>query len=215
MRSPTFTLRSYAVLANLSTSYPPLQGTFRCITHPFATRHQSSKLDHAAVRLACVRHAASVQSEPGSNSSVQSAVFRSITSGRSLSESDLNFRSNLTSVRALHYSLANGPKSVASSIKRPHLSAVCLLKNFAINFVYRVAALSAAEKRDYAELFCRCQQLVEEFLSVNSLPTPSRHPTDHQPPNRPETRTTSTSPPPHTTTVAFVSALCFAARGEL
>ena len=30
---------------------------------------------HAAVRLACVRHAASVQSEPGSNSSVQSLFF--------------------------------------------------------------------------------------------------------------------------------------------
>ena len=69
LRSPAFTLRSYAVLANLSTSYPPQQGTFRCITHPFATRHQDCS--RAAVRLACVRHAASVQSEPGSNSSVQ------------------------------------------------------------------------------------------------------------------------------------------------
>ena len=48
-------------------------GTFRYITHPFATRHQGCP--HAAVRLACVRHAASVQSEPGSNSSVQS-LFR-------------------------------------------------------------------------------------------------------------------------------------------
>ncbi|SPD44546.1 protein of unknown function [Cupriavidus taiwanensis] len=67
---PAFTLRSYAVLANLSTSYPPRQGTFRCITHPFATRRQAEA--RAAVRLACVRHAASVQSEPGSNSSVQS-----------------------------------------------------------------------------------------------------------------------------------------------
>ena len=38
-RSPTFTLRSYAVLANLSVSYPPRQDTFRCITHPCATRH--------------------------------------------------------------------------------------------------------------------------------------------------------------------------------
>jgi hypothetical protein len=49
--------------------YPPRQGTFRCITHPFATRHQGCP--RAAVRLACVKHAASVQSEPGSNSSVQ------------------------------------------------------------------------------------------------------------------------------------------------
>ena len=46
-------------------------GRSRCITHPSATRHQESKLSHAAVRLACVRHAASVQSEPGSNSSLK------------------------------------------------------------------------------------------------------------------------------------------------
>ena len=36
---------------------------------PLAIREQAL---HAAVRLACVKHAASVQSEPGSNSSVQS-----------------------------------------------------------------------------------------------------------------------------------------------
>ena len=70
MRSPAFTRRSYAVLATLSRSYPPSLGTFRCITHPFATRRQDCS--RAAVRLACVRHAASVQSEPGSNSTVQS-----------------------------------------------------------------------------------------------------------------------------------------------
>jgi hypothetical protein len=68
--SPAFTLRSHAVLIRLSPGYPPLLGTFRYITHPFATRHQDCS--RAAVRLACVRHAASVQSEPGSNSSVQS-----------------------------------------------------------------------------------------------------------------------------------------------
>ncbi|AXA73092.1 hypothetical protein BMR85_025725 [Achromobacter sp. KAs 3-5] len=68
MRSPAFPRRAYAVLATLSRSYPPLLGTFRYITHPFATRHQTEV--RAAVRLACVRHPASVQSEPGSNSSV-------------------------------------------------------------------------------------------------------------------------------------------------
>jgi hypothetical protein len=66
--SPPFLRRAYAVLAHLSMRYPPLLGTFRCITHPFATRHQTEV--HAAVRLACVKHAASVQSEPGSNSLV-------------------------------------------------------------------------------------------------------------------------------------------------
>src|SRR5690606_35362256 len=68
--SPPFPRRAYAVLATLSRSYPPLLGTFRCFTHPFATRRQTEV--RAAVRLACVRHPASVQSEPGSNSSVQS-----------------------------------------------------------------------------------------------------------------------------------------------
>ena len=70
LRSPAFIRRSYAVLATLSRSYPPRLGTFRCITHPFATRHQGCP--RAAVRLACVKHSASVQSEPGSNSSVRS-----------------------------------------------------------------------------------------------------------------------------------------------
>ena len=40
LRSPAFIRRSYAVLIRLSPSYPPRLGTFRCITHPFATRHQ-------------------------------------------------------------------------------------------------------------------------------------------------------------------------------
>src|SRR6202008_4071378 len=83
-RSPPFIQRSYAVLIRLSPGYPPLQDTFRCITHPFATRHQGCP--RAAVRLACVRHAASVQSEPGSNSSVQCLLLFSVLlqTGRSL-----------------------------------------------------------------------------------------------------------------------------------
>ena len=40
LRSPAFTLRSHAVLAVLSDSYPPQEDTFRCITHPCATRRQ-------------------------------------------------------------------------------------------------------------------------------------------------------------------------------
>ena len=71
LRSPAFTSRSYAVLAGLSASYPPQLGRFRCIPHPSATRHPWYCYQRAAVRLACVRHAASVQSEPGSNSSVK------------------------------------------------------------------------------------------------------------------------------------------------
>jgi hypothetical protein len=89
-----------------------------------------------------------------------------------------------------------------------------LLKNCAINFVHRVAAFAAAEKRDYAELFRRCQQLAEEIYSLNSLPTTTATSTQSQPP-------TSRKPAPHlllhrfnTPAVACVSALCCAARGE-
>ena len=39
-RSPAFLHRAYAVLIRLSPGYPPLLGTFRYITHPFATRRQ-------------------------------------------------------------------------------------------------------------------------------------------------------------------------------
>ena len=63
-RSPSLVLRHYAVLATVSSSYPPPSGSFPDITHPSATRHPRSKLLCATVRLACVRPAASVQSEP-------------------------------------------------------------------------------------------------------------------------------------------------------
>ena len=63
-RSPSLVLRRYAVLATVSSSYPPPSGSFPDITHQSATRHPRSKLLCATVRLACVRPAASVQSEP-------------------------------------------------------------------------------------------------------------------------------------------------------
>jgi hypothetical protein len=52
----------HAVLATLSSSYSPLLGRFPRSTHPFATVYCYT------VRLACIRHAASVYPEPGSNS---------------------------------------------------------------------------------------------------------------------------------------------------
>ncbi|WP_238500938.1 hypothetical protein, partial [Ralstonia insidiosa] len=90
-----------------------------------------------------------------------------------------------------------------------------MLKNCAINFVHRVAAFAAAEKRDYAELFRRCQQLAEEFLSFNALLTYYRDtirsplPIGRKP--APPLLLHRLNHP----AVAFVSALSFAARGEL
>ena len=61
---PTLVRRHHAVLAVVSNCYPPRKGKFPSITHPSATRQQISKLIPVTVRLACVRPAASVQSEP-------------------------------------------------------------------------------------------------------------------------------------------------------
>ena len=58
--------RYYAVLASVSRGYPPLEG--RLVTCYSPGRHFTHGLLHFLVRLACVRHAASVDSEPGSNS---------------------------------------------------------------------------------------------------------------------------------------------------
>ena len=54
---------TYAVLAIISNSYPPRKG--RLLMYYSPVRHSPPKW---CVRLACIRHAASVHPEPGSNS---------------------------------------------------------------------------------------------------------------------------------------------------
>ena len=61
-RSPTFLRRAYAVLIRISPGYPPQKGRFLRITHPSAARQHPE--GPATARLACVKPAASVQSEP-------------------------------------------------------------------------------------------------------------------------------------------------------
>src|SRR5260221_13193558 len=69
----------YAVLASLSERYPPLEG--RSPTRYSPVCHSTYPLRDFRVRLACVRHAASVDSEPGSNSHVKCADPASLPSG--------------------------------------------------------------------------------------------------------------------------------------
>ena len=57
---------AYWVLAPVSRSYPQPKGRFLRVPHPFATLPNPE--GSFRVRLACVMHAASVPSEPGSNS---------------------------------------------------------------------------------------------------------------------------------------------------
>jgi hypothetical protein len=60
----------YAVLALLSEGCPPLEGRSPTRYSPVCHSTRSPKAANS-VRLACVRHAASVDSEPGSNSQVK------------------------------------------------------------------------------------------------------------------------------------------------
>jgi hypothetical protein len=74
LRSPALiTIRPrtgcHAVLAPLSRRYPPLEG--RSPTRYSPVCHSTQGRSPFRVRLACVRHAASVDSEPGSNSHVK------------------------------------------------------------------------------------------------------------------------------------------------
>ena len=73
-RPKPFLHRAYAVLAFVSKGCSPLQGRFPRVTHPSATKDIPRR--GASVRLACVRHAASVRSEPGSNSQVELSMHR-------------------------------------------------------------------------------------------------------------------------------------------
>jgi hypothetical protein len=57
----------HGVLIRISPGYPPVKG--RLHTRYAPVRHSSSRASsHVTVRLACIRPAASVHPEPGSNS---------------------------------------------------------------------------------------------------------------------------------------------------
>ncbi len=64
-RPKTLTRRPYAVLARVSPGYPPPVGRL-------ATCYSPVRRSPKGARLACVKPAASVRSEPGSNSPVRS-----------------------------------------------------------------------------------------------------------------------------------------------
>src|SRR5207247_10792760 len=84
--------RAYAVLAEVSLGYPPQQGRFPRATHPCATPQRAEAL--RSVRLACVKHAASVRSEPGSNSHVNPRL-NSIMDFSTTGSTQLNGRQTL------------------------------------------------------------------------------------------------------------------------
>ena len=68
----------YAGLPIVSKGYTTLQGRFLRVTHPFAT--QQMYYYTYSVRLACVKHTASVHPEPGSNSQKKQKPQSKLTS---------------------------------------------------------------------------------------------------------------------------------------
>ena len=64
---------AYPVLARLSDGYPSSEGRLPTCYSP--VRHFTQDRSPFLVRLACVRHAASVRSEPGSNSPIKPKSF--------------------------------------------------------------------------------------------------------------------------------------------
>ncbi len=70
-----FLFRAYAVLAPVSQGYPPPKGRLPTCYSP--VRHFTRGLLPFLVRLACVKRAASVDSEPGSNSRLNQLSPRS------------------------------------------------------------------------------------------------------------------------------------------
>ena len=61
---------AHAVLAPISKCYPLYTAGCPRVTHPSATRMGITRFHPIPVRLACVKHAASVHPEPGSNSRI-------------------------------------------------------------------------------------------------------------------------------------------------
>ena len=61
-----------AILCGISHSFPWLSPSYRYVPiHYSPVRHSTHSRRSFLVRLACVKHAASVRSEPGSNSNVK------------------------------------------------------------------------------------------------------------------------------------------------
>ena len=81
----------HAVLALLSEGYPPLEG--RSPTRYSPVCHSTYPLRDFRVRLACIRHAASVDSEPGSNSQVKGVGPSHAPSGARPGHNSINPRS--------------------------------------------------------------------------------------------------------------------------
>src|SRR5690606_23874573 len=92
--------RTYAVLDALSGDYPPQRG--RLLTCYSPVRHSTQGRSPFRVRLACVKHAASVRSEPGSNSPLNGRVCSPLRRAFFATESSKKRQAKSLSLRDPH-----------------------------------------------------------------------------------------------------------------
>ena len=92
---------AYAVLATISRCYSPLTGRLLMYYSPVRHSFRQASLP-SLVRLACIRHAASVYPEPGSNSLVMVFIFCTYYISTDINQNKYRFR--LKSVSSLSYS---------------------------------------------------------------------------------------------------------------
>ena len=153
-------------LCGISSRFQLLSPTERQVSHALLTRSPLSYLRrNNPVRLACVRHAASVRPEPGSNS--QKVVFQ----GRSLKIKFLN--NLLLAIITQEFSLAVSIRSYTRTLKQIHY----LSKVFKFVFTlfnlqgtdfqssFRAATVAAAANFD---ILAHLVEFVKHFFQVFS-----------------------------------------------
>lgn len=157
MGDKSLDLRHHPVLAVISNCYSEPKGRFPRVTHPCATKPEGF------VRLACVRHAASVRSEPGSNSQVETAEAVSLTS---------NLRTSASPRRKKSLPIAN--RSPTTGEADNHIIGRSLVTRYANdprrNFD-QTARISLQISINFKELQSKNNQLANPLAIQPSLPT--------------------------------------------
>ena len=153
---------SYAVLAVVSDCYPPLWGRLPTCYSP--VRHSpwpSASTQSRFVRLACIRHAASVRPEPGSNSHEK---FHKSTWLISL------LACFLPSLSAAELLVVHQ----VSSMTLTFLVCLCLVFNVLLvttwQLLYISTSLTSCQQlfRSFLEVFGQCLLLVATHISYQS-----------------------------------------------
>jgi hypothetical protein len=158
------TSRYHAVLARVSPGYPPPLGRLSTCYSP--VRRSTRVLLPGLARLACVRHAASVHSEPGSNSPVELS--------RSLRSAQCRLATALTC--SLMSDNQSGRLMLFGTPSRDDVSCVSS-RRFAVNLqrnhVVCLAILFSCQRADFVERAAVCRTLPS--VSSRMSPCASRN----------------------------------------